>query len=156
MSEDQLRQAIVDHEHLKLLSIAYLVSAGMSAFFSLFGLLYAFMGVFITAAIAHAPAQPEQGAPPEFVGWIFGMFGAGMFVMMMGLGVLKFLVARRLKQRRSRTFCMVVAGLSCFGVPYGTMLGVFTFLVLARPSVARLFQVPPPRIAAPNVVASGG
>ncbi|HEY3128349.1 MAG TPA: hypothetical protein VGL91_02750 [Acidobacteriota bacterium] len=140
MSEDQLRQAIVDQEHLKLLTIGYLVSAGTNAFFSLFGLLYAFMGVVITAAISRAPARPGQDAPPEFVGWIFGLFGFGFFAILAGLGVLKFLVARRLKQRRSRTFCMVVAGVSCFGVPYGTMLGVFTFLVLSRPSVARLFQ----------------
>ena len=155
MSEDQLRQAIVDQEHLKLLSISYLVSAGMSAFFSLFGLMYAFMGVFITAAIAHAPSAHGEGPPPE-LGLIFGLFGFGMFLVMMTLGALKFLAYRRLKQRRSRIFCMVVAGLSCLGVPYGTLLGVFTFIVLARPSVVRLFEVPPPPIVAPNVVASGG
>jgi len=156
MSEDQLRQAIVDQEHLKLLSIAYLVSSGMSAFFSLFGLLYAFMGVFITAAMARAPAAPGQGPPPEFMGWFFGLFGFSMFLVMVTFAALKFLAYRRLKQRRSRILCMVVAGLSCVGVPYGTLLGVFTFIVLARPSVAKLFEVAPPPIAAPNEVASGG
>jgi len=35
---------------------------------------------------------------------------------------------------------MIVAGLGCLAVPYGTLLGVFTFVVLGRPSVVRLFD----------------
>ena len=155
MSQDPLRQAIIDQEHLKLLSMAYLVSAGMNALFSLLGLLYAFMGVFISAAIARGPATPQQGPPPEIMGWIFGLIGLIMFLFMMTLSVLKILASQRLKQRRWRIFCMVVAGLGCLGVPYGTLIGVFTFMVLARPSVARLFEVPAPPIAAPNAGGSG-
>lgn len=156
MSEDQLRQSIVDHEHLRVLSIAYLVSAGLSAAFSLFGLLYAFMGAFFTAAIARAPAAAGNEPPPAFVGWIFGLFGLGWFMIKMTMGVLKFMTYRRLKERRSKVFCMVVAGLSCLGLPYGTVLGVFTFVVLTRPSVSRMFGVEPPPIPAANVVAGGG
>ena len=43
-SETDVWQGILDEEHVRLLSIGYLVSAGTSAFVSLFGLLYAFMG----------------------------------------------------------------------------------------------------------------
>jgi hypothetical protein len=35
---------------------------------------------------------------------------------------------------------MVVAGLSCLEFPYGTALGVFTFIALSRASVVRLFE----------------
>ena len=84
------------------------------------------------------------------------MIGLSMFVFVLTIGGLKFLAYRRLKQRRSRILCMVVAGVCCLGVPYGTLLGIFTFVVLTRPSVVRLFQVSPPPIPAPNVVASGG
>ena len=45
MSDRDSRQQIIDEEHLKFLSIGYMVSVGMSAFFSLFGLIYVFMGV---------------------------------------------------------------------------------------------------------------
>lgn len=140
MTEQEFRESIVDEEHLKLLSIGYLVSAAWSALFSLFGLFYAFMGVAMTSFIASMPERPEQPPPPEFFPWIFGLFGVGMFTVLITIGVLKFIASRRLKQRRSRIFVMVVAGLSCFAVPYGTMLGVFTFLVLGRPSVTRLFE----------------
>jgi hypothetical protein len=64
--EDQLRQAIVDEEHLKLLGIAYLVSAAMNAFFSVFGLFYAGMGVLFTTVLARAPSGPGPEPPPEF------------------------------------------------------------------------------------------
>jgi hypothetical protein len=34
---------------------------------------------------------------------------------------------------------MVIAAIGCLEIPYGTLLGVFSFLVLGRDSVARLF-----------------
>lgn len=50
------------------------------------------------------------------------------------------LAGRRLKQHRSYTFCLVIAALSCAIVPLGTVLGVFTIIVLMRPSVKTLFE----------------
>jgi hypothetical protein len=141
LSPDSLRQSIVDEEHLRLLSIGYVVSAGMNAFFSLFGLMYAAMGLVAGSFMKFTPPQPGQPDPPVFIGWIFSLVGVSIFVIMVTLGVLKLLVWRRLKQRRSRIFCMVVAALSALSVPYGTVLCIFTFLVLSRPSVSRLFEV---------------
>ncbi|MCI0422878.1 MAG: hypothetical protein L0312_27255 [Acidobacteria bacterium] len=140
MSEAEIRQTILDQEHLKVLSIAYLAMACVSALYSLFGLVYALFGMLVAKIAAIPPNSPDKGPPPEFVGWFFCLFGLAWFLIMMTSGVLKFLVYQRLKQRRSRGFCQVVAGLGCLGIPYGTVLGVFTFIVLARPSVARLFQ----------------
>ncbi|HEV8631533.1 MAG TPA: hypothetical protein VGV61_14545 [Thermoanaerobaculia bacterium] len=137
------RQAIVDAEHLKLLAIAYVVAGGTNAFFSLFGLFYAFMGLAIGGTIASIPLQRGQPQPPAFMGWFFGAFGLAIFAAMVGLAALKFLAAHRIRQRRSRTLCLVIASVTCFGVPYGTALGVWTLLVLARPTVAQLFSAPP-------------
>lgn len=148
MEPQNERQAFLDDEHLKLLSIGYIIAGAISAVFSIFGLLYAFMGLFFGTLIAKLPSQPGQAPPPEFMGWFFGLFGLGIFLALVTFAVLKFLAAQRLKARRSRTFCMVVAALSCFEIPYGTALGVCTFIVLLRPSVARLFEPPP---AAPAV-----
>jgi len=58
--------------------------------------------------------------------------------------VLNILAAMFLRQRKHRVFTMVVAGLICLQFPFGTALGVFTFVVLMRESVresyARLAQ----------------
>jgi hypothetical protein len=39
---------------------------------------------------------------------------------------------------------MVIAGIGCLEIPYGTVLGVFSFLVLGRDSVVPLFSPRPP------------
>jgi hypothetical protein len=142
MIEDAARQTLIDDEHLKLLSIFYMVSAGLTALFSFFGLLYAAMGGFIGYAITHAPQVQTGpgGPPPEFLGWIFAAFGCAIFVFGMTMAVLKFYVARSLKRRTSRTFCLVIAAFSCLEFPYGTALGVFTFIVLGRPTVMEKFH----------------
>jgi hypothetical protein len=147
MGTQEERQAILDDEHLKLLSIGYVIEGAINAFFSFFGLLYAFMGLFIGSVIAKLPSQPGQAPPPEFMGWFFGLFGLIFFLGFLTFAALKFVAAHRIKERRSRILCMVVAGLTCFGVPYGTALGVWTLIVLSRPSVARLFE---PQAAEPT------
>jgi hypothetical protein len=142
MSDTLARQPIVDEEHLKILSICYMISAALSACFSLFGLMYAGMGAVVSEAIKRAPelATSAENAPPAFIGWIFGAFGVAFFLISITLAGLKLGVALSLKKRKARTFCMVVAALECLGVPYGTLLGIFTFIVLGRDSVTRLFE----------------
>jgi hypothetical protein len=65
--------------------------------------------------------------------WVTGAitgFLSLYFVVYIGMGVLFALLPWE---------SLVVAGITCFWVPYGTVLGVATFLVLLRPSVAGLF-----------------
>jgi hypothetical protein len=128
-------QTIIDREHLKLLRIGYFISAGYWALFIPFGLVYAGMGVFL----AHAPGG-SGGSPPAFMSWIFGIFGAVFSGIATLSAVLRVLTAIRLKERRSRTLCLITAGLSCLEMPYGTALGVMTFIVLNRPSVRQEFD----------------
>ncbi len=142
MSEGLIRQSVIDEEHLKLLSLGYMISAATTAFFSLFGLMYLFMGVVISAAIAHKPevATNTGQEPPAFLGWIFAGIGLGIFLVMIILAAAKLRAAFCIKNRKTRTFCMVMAGISCLEIPYGTVLGVLTFMVLGRISVVRLFD----------------
>ena len=135
---DEERRAIVDAEHVRVLAICYAVSAGIHAVFSLFGLFYALMGVFFMRAFEHLP--PQDGQPPPEIGWFFGLFGLAIFTIMIIAGALQLLVAIRLRQHRSRLLSMAIAALSCLEIPYGTALGVFTFIVLSRRSVALAFD----------------
>ena len=116
-----------------------MVSGVLSILMSFLGLFYAAMG----AMFAAAPAQANSDGPPSAMfAMLFGVIGIGLFVFMLLLAFAKFRTARLLKQRRSKTFCMVVAGITCLGIPWGTMLGVATFMVLGRDSVARQFDAP--------------
>jgi hypothetical protein len=148
MFDDGSRQSLLDDEHLRLLALGYQIEGGVSACFSLFGLLYVVMGVGMTFAFAKLPPATNQAGqpPPEFVGWLFAGIGFFIFSALLVMALLKFRVAWCLKRRRSRTFCLVVGGISCLGIPYGLILGVFTFLVLNRNSVMHLFNSDRPQI----------
>lgn len=144
MSEEINRQSIIDDEHLKLLSLGYMVSAAIGAFFALFGGLYLVIGIVMSFAFAHVPASGKVGEPPPaFIGWIFA--GIGLVFLLIGGGVAfaRFWAARCVKQRKSRTFCMVIAAIGCLEFPYGTALGVLAFMVLGRPSVVKQFEARP-------------
>jgi hypothetical protein len=52
---------------------------------------------------------------------------------------------RRLGQRRSYTFCFIVACILCLFMPLGTVLGVFTILLLVQPRVKATFDDRTPR-----------
>lgn len=135
------RQQVLDEEHLRLLRISYFVMGGVSVFMGAFGILHVFMGAIMVAAIPAAPAVPGQ-PPLEFIGWFFAVFGL-LFVIFEGTyAALAFLTARNLRLRRSRTLCLVTAGLSYLHIPFGTLLGVFTFSVLRRSGVLPLFGQP--------------
>lgn len=139
MDED-LRQQIKDEEHLRLLSLGYMISAGITAVFSIFGLMYIFMGLMFTSLLTNMPNPKPSQAPPAFIGWIFVIMGLGFLLIGCIIAVLKWQVGRCLKQRHCRTFCYVVAGISCLSIPYGTLLGIFTFITLGRQSVSKLFH----------------
>jgi hypothetical protein len=140
MPEEVDRQSVIDEEHLKLLSLGYLISAGVAAFFSLFGLFYVFFGIVMSVALSHVPASAKTGQPPPaFVGWIFAGLGVVFFLLGSAVAFARFWTARCIKQRKSRTFCMVIAAIGCLEFPYGTALGVLSFIVLGRESVIKRF-----------------
>jgi hypothetical protein len=136
------RQAVLDEEHLRLLRIAYIVMGATTAVISLFALVYVAFGVAIGAEMARSvPSRPGQ-PDARFVGYFIMVFGLVFFGFFAGGATLKLLTARFLRLRRHRTFCQITAAITCIEVPYGTLLGIFTFQVLGRPSVAALFGAP--------------
>ena len=136
--EQAERQQIIDQEQLRLLKLGYFIQAGLTAFMSLFGLLYVFLGIFFSSFVP-ATNNGALQAPPEFIGHLFALFG-GIFTLAGAMfAILQFLTGRSLEQQSRRTLCMIIAALTCIFIPYGTALGICTFVVLGRPSVQRLF-----------------
>src|SRR5512138_2903898 len=142
------RQRILDDEHLRLLRIGYLTMGGVSAFTGLFGLFYVFMGAVMATAMRTAPTSPNE-PPPELIAWFFAGLGLLFMVLAGSYAAMAFLSARGIRLRRSRTLCLITAGLSCLYIPFGTLLGIFTFNVLGRPSVIALFAAPPLPLSPP-------
>jgi hypothetical protein len=130
-----------DLEHIRLLTIFHYVAAALEALFGLIGLIYVAMGIGMVTG--KWPPTPAATPMDDFVGWMFVAIGGLMMVFVETLAVLTFFAGRALSRHRRRMFCLVVAGLNCLHMPIGTALGVFTLIVLLRPSVKALFDSQP-------------
>lgn len=134
--------AAVDTSQLQVLSVFHYVVAGLTAVFSLFPLIYLLMGVAVIFA-APPPLAPGEAPPPfdpRLLGWVFVLIGGlGCAAGLVLAGYMAY-AGRCLAQRRRYLLCMVVAGVACIFMPFGTALGVFTLVVLSRPAVKAAFQ----------------
>jgi hypothetical protein len=140
------RQSVIDEEQLRLLPVLYWVQGGLMALYSPIALIYVVPGV----AFMQIPATDASGPPPAF-GWMFAGIGGFGFIMIAAMATLTILAGFWIRKRTHRVACLVVAAVSCLMIPYGTMMGVFTFLVLLRPSVAVLFGKPSPVVSPQRV-----
>ncbi len=131
-----------DQEQLKLLSIFHYVVAAFAALFGCMPIMHLAMGLFIVTGKFNELVQEENGeAFPEFFGWFFVGAGAFAIALCWSMAIAIFLNGRKLARRRRYHFCLVMAGVECFFLPFGTVLGVFTIIVLMRPSVRAMFGV---------------
>jgi hypothetical protein len=134
-------QQILDNEHLKLLSIFYYVKGGITALFACIPIIHVVLGlVFIIAPHVFGHGNDQ---PPPFLGWLFLILGSFLILFGWTFAVLTLLAGRCIGRRKHYTFCLVVACIECLSVPFGTVLGIFTILVLNRASVKALFKQRP-------------
>ena len=127
-----------DSEHLKLLAIFHYVAAGMLGLFACIPFIHFFMGLALATG-----TFPDTDPEAQPIG-IFIMVFAGLFILAgWTLAVLIAYAGRSLQKRERYTFCLVVAGVECIFMPVGTVLGVFTIIVLMRDSVKALFRSSP-------------
>jgi len=133
-------QRKIDADHLNLLAIFHFVGAGLAVLGLLFLLVhYTFMHAMFTNPLFFQNQKQPMPMPPEQIFAIFKWFyliGALWFVTS---GVLNLISGLCLRARKGRTFSLVVAGINCLHIPLGTVLGVFTIVVLLRDSVRELY-----------------
>lgn len=125
-----------DLEHLRLLSVFHYVMALLTCLCTVFPLGYLVLGI----AFASGWGELGKDAPPAFVGWLISCFGGFFLLLGLTYTVCLALAGRSLVRHRNWVFCMVIAGINCTIMPVGTVLGIFTMIVLNRPSVRALFE----------------
>ena len=130
-----------DAEHLNLLSIFHYVLAGITGLCACFPVFHLAMGIMFLTQPEFL--EPEQDVPPEMpmvFGLLFTIIPALIICLGWTLAICIAYAGRCLARRKRYTFCLVVAAVSCLFMPFGTILGVFTIIVLVRPSVKTLFE----------------
>lgn len=131
---------ITEHD-LRLLSIGFFVQAGIAAFYTIMLLAYAGFASVILAGIAQPANDSGQNLPPGFLPFM------SIFMLILALiagayTVALFVAGLWLRRFRNILFIQVVAAFNCVAIPYGTVLSIFTFLVLQRPSAKQMFAGP--------------
>lgn len=128
-------------EHLRLLALFHYVVAGLAALLALLPLVHLAFGIAILGG--WLPEDRHGSGPPRVLGLGLILF-AGAFVLLGELyALLLALAGRALKQRRRYRFCFAMACVSCLFSPFGTVLGIFTILVLVQEDVRAAFGVAP-------------
>lgn len=127
-----------DLKNLDLLAMFHYIVGGFIALFSCMPFIHVFMGA---AMLSGKFFEDSSGSPPPpFMGWLFIIMGVLFIVLGWSIAVCIIIAGRKLKQRKSRMFCMVIAGIECIFMPFGTVLGVFTLVALNKDSIKDIFD----------------
>ena len=124
---------IISKEHLRLLSIAYYIYGAITILYVSIALLY-LAGLILIAAMPDSAWTTNRAAsaPPRFLFATFAGF-VGCFIMVgWAVGGLTLFAGRCIRDRKRLILILVMAGISCLGFPFGTVLGVVTFIVFSR------------------------
>ncbi len=127
-----------DEEHLRLLSIFHYVVGGITALFACLPCIHLGLGIALVSGAL--PVQPGRQSIGISFGWLFIVLASVLILVGWTLAVAIVNAGRCLAGRTHYMRCFVVAGIECIIMPFGTVLGVFTIIVLSRPSVKALFQ----------------
>jgi hypothetical protein len=126
-----------DEDHLRLLSIFHYVVAGLAGLFALFPVIHLVIGLMLI--FAPQDFAGKGAPPPAIIGWLFVTMAAVFITLGWTFAGLVFTAGRFLARRKRYLYCLVMAAVECIFMPFGTVLGVLTIVVLMRESVKQLF-----------------
>ncbi len=130
-----------DNNQLNILSIFHYVFAGITGISACFPIFHLIMGL----SMLFGNFYPEEvGAeipfPFEMFGLMFTLIPAAIIIIGWVFAIAIAISGYFLSKRRNYLYCLIVAGISCVFMPFGTILGVFTIVVLMKDDVKNLFS----------------
>ena len=131
-------------EHVRLLAIFHWIVAGFAALCSMFPVLHLVMGIAVVTEKLPGGGPGDSG---RLVGWLVIAFAGTLIALGLAFASCLAIAGRNLLRLRRHTFCFVMGAIGCFFMPFGTVLGVFTIIVLSKPEVRAAFDRPPTRPA---------
>ena len=124
-------------KQLRLLSIFHYIVGGIMALFWCFPLIHFGIGFVMTFFPDKFGSNGHM--PPPLFGCIFMFIGGGLFLTGQALAWCAIAAGRFIAQRRRYQFIFVVACCECTFMPFGTVLGVFTIVLLSKDHVKALW-----------------
>jgi hypothetical protein len=157
----ELEEQIIARERLRLLALGFYVKGGVGAAVVSFFLIHFFMMLAFSflpqsawdarpksattihsSSLLSSPSpspRPVNQGPPVIMFRIFAAVIGGIILLGWTFGALTVYAGRCVHNRTRRVFILVMAGLNCVLIPWGTLLGIATFTVLQSPAGQREF-----------------
>ncbi len=129
-----------DIRYLNLLAIFHMIVAGIVGLLSCLPLIDLFIGVPMLKDVPYALSQNEFFSQTTLTPLIFILLPSGMTVIGWMFAVAIALNGYYLKNRKWLNYCMIVSGVETILMPFGTVLGVFTIILLTKPNVKNRFN----------------
>ncbi len=129
-----------DAQHLQPLSIFHYVVGGLMGCCACIPVIHLILGIALLTCPQSFLGPRHDEFPPTLFGVLFTVIPAAIILLGWATAICVILAGRFLARRVHYTYCLVVAAIACLFTPAGTVLGVFTILVLMRPSVKAMFE----------------
>lgn len=130
-----------DTDQLRILAIFHFVVAGIAGLFACFPIFHLLMGIsMLTGSFFPGGTPTDAPFPFALFGLMFTVIPAAMIFFGWAIAIALAIAGYFLTKKQHYLFCMIMAGIGCVFMPFGTVLGVFTIIVLMRPSVKELFN----------------
>lgn len=155
----EVEEQIIVRERLRLLAFGYYIKGGVgAAFVSIFLFHFVFLLGFSfmpesawnpppkpattveSVSVMPSPSpRPVNQQPPVVMMRIFAAVIGAIILLGWTFGALTIYAGRCIQKRTHRNFVLVMAALNCPLIPWGTLLGVATFIVMQSPAAQREF-----------------
>ncbi|HEB59683.1 MAG TPA: hypothetical protein ENJ01_10695 [Gammaproteobacteria bacterium] len=138
MDYEQIKRRVLDEEHLRLLAIFHFVYGGFTLVMALVMLMYTGIFSMFLSNPAFSDGSADVAMAGDIIGIFIGVFGVIAFLSFIyGIGLIVSGVLMR--KRKARLFSFIMAIPNLIAIPWGTLLSVFTLIVLSRETVKSMY-----------------
>jgi hypothetical protein len=139
--------------YLRVLSLLHYIVGGLMLFFVCMPLIFLAVGVvditssesILKVIVISSESMVEGGGDilPQFLGSIVLGVVLIFYLMIFGVAVSMVVSGIFLSRRKHYLFSLIVGCIECIFIPFGTILGIFTAIVLSRDSIKGLYYSSP-------------
>lgn len=131
-------------QYLNILAIFNFIIGGIAGLFACFPVIHLVTGISMLL-FGLVPGLENRALffPTGIIGLFFVIVATVIIALGWAFAISLILAGYGLLKRRWYTFCLVMAGVACMFMPFGTVLGVLTLILLLKPEVKLLFEARP-------------
>ena len=125
--------------YLQAIAIGFYVLGGLGVLIGLLPLMHIAFGIMIvTGKLQNHPSSADE------IAWLFILIGMVAMVVMETIAILLLYTGRCIQRRKRHLFCLVMSAVSCLASPLGTILGIFSMIMLTKPEIKAEFEAAVP------------